>query len=71
MEFGDNWNDFRGAGEYGLLGEPPEGVDGAVWAEKRSNHMVWLGMRRSHGACVQMSRTGLDVSLAAAECMYR
>lgn len=23
IELGDSWNDFRGAGEYGLLGEPP------------------------------------------------
>ena len=44
IEFGDNWNDFLGAGEYGLLGEPPEGVDCADCPEKRSNHMVWLGI---------------------------
>lgn len=27
IEFGESWNDFRGAGEYGLLGEPADGVD--------------------------------------------
>lgn len=39
-EFGDSWNDFRGAGEYGLLGPPAVGVDWADWPEKRSSHML-------------------------------
>jgi hypothetical protein len=39
IEFGDSWNDFRGAGEYGLLGEPADGVDWPDWVEKRSNHI--------------------------------
>ena len=57
IEFGDNWNDFLGAGEYGLLGEPPEGVDWADCPEKRSNHMIWLRMSRPHvrvGRCAEV-----------------